>query len=332
MSTVAATRRALSPEMVEAARAFGAESGISGALSADDYIFWYIHDNMAAGQQLGAATEYLQSGKGTAYFLGALLAEPRLVEVLAQRANPASPVSLLDFASGYGRVTRHIPKEVPNTEVFACDIHAEAVAFIQSMGFQAFQSAHLPEKLDLGRKFDVVFVLSFFTHMPRRTWKPWLDALARQLNPNGLLIFTAHGEVSQILMGVQDLEPDGFFFHSVSEQKDLDTSEYGNTVTTFEYVYSQIRDSGLKLLQFKQAGAGHHDLYVLHNHPSGSRYLDALEAGTGNLSEIAAKAEAAREQAEAAVARLQRQLDDVYRSTSWRITGPMRTLGGLLKR
>jgi SAM-dependent methyltransferase len=332
MSTIEPAPRELPPEIIEAARAFGAQNGVSGSLSADDYIFWYIYDHVAADKKVAAATDYIESGKGTARFLGDLLTEARLAEVLAQRPNPANPASLLDFASGYGRVTRHMPNEVSKTEVVACDIHEAAVAFIKSMGFQAIQSAHSPEDLDLGRKFDIIFALSFFTHMPRRTWKPWLDALARQLNPNGLLIFTAHGEVSQILMGVAKLEPEGFFFHSVSEQKDLDTSEYGNTVTTFEYVYSQIRESGLKLLQFKQAAIGHHDLYVLHNDPGGVRYLDSLELVTANLRETAAKTEAARQQADAVIIRLQRQLEDVYLSTSWRVTAPLRALGRILKR
>jgi SAM-dependent methyltransferase len=206
MSMVDPAPRELPPEIIEAARSYGVQNGVSGSLSADDYLFRYIYDdNMPADKKLSAATDYLESGKGHAQFLGALLTEARLAEVLAKRPNPANPASLLDFASGYGRVTRHMPNEVPKTEVFACDIHAAAVTFIKSMGFQAIQSAHSPERLDLGRKFDIIFVLSFFTHMPRRTWKPWLDALARQLNPNGLLIFTAHGEVSQILMGVPKL-------------------------------------------------------------------------------------------------------------------------------
>jgi SAM-dependent methyltransferase len=307
--------RHLSPELTEAGQVFGAENGVPGALSADDYIFWYIYDNLPEDKRLGAAAEYLDSGKHVGRFLAALLAEYGVAKVLAARPDPASPISLLDFASGYGRVTRHLPNEVPHAEIVACDIHPGAVAFIQSMGLQAIQSSHVPEGLDLGRTFDVIFVLSFFTHMPRRTWKPWLDALARQLRPNGLLVFTAHGEVSQVEMGVPTLEPDGFFFHSVSEQKDLDASEYGNTVTTFEYVYSQLRESGLKLLQFKQAGAGHHDLYVLHRKPEGVRYLDALET--------AAAAEAAQSRA---------LIDALHRSTSWRITAPLRALGHWLKR
>jgi SAM-dependent methyltransferase len=336
MSTTAPDRRVLSPDLIEAARAFGVENGISGALSADDYIFWYIYDNMPEDERLGAAIEYLQSGKGVSHFIGTLLTEPRVAEVLAQRPDPDKPISFLDFASGYGRVTRHIPNEVPNTEVFACDIHAEAVAFIRSMGFQAIQSAHSPDKFDLGRSFDVIFVLSFFTHMPRRTWKPWLDALGRHLKPNGLLIFTAHGEVSQVKMGVAELERDGFFFHSVSEQRDLDTSEYGNTVTSFEYVYSQIRESGLKLLQFKQAGAGHHDLYILHNNAIGVRYLDALELVIKS-DELAQRADLEDAEnrikvTEQALTHSQQMVDALHSSTSWRVTQPLRWVSDLVRR
>ena len=175
------------------------------------------------------------------------------------------------------------------------------------------QSASVPERLDTGRLFNVIFAFSFFTHMPRSTWGRWLRALVKQLEPDGLLIFTAHGEISQPLMGVKTLEPDGFFFHSDSEQKDLDGAEYGNTVTTFEFVAREIMRSGLKLLQFRQAGAGHHDVYIVHKVPDAVVYGDADSASLPSENQA-----------------LRREIEALKTSHSWRLTETFRRISKAL--
>jgi 2-polyprenyl-3-methyl-5-hydroxy-6-metoxy-1,4-benzoquinol methylase len=50
----------------------------------------------------------------------------------------------------------------------AYDIHQQAIQFIQEkLKTEAVLSASRPEDLDLNRAFDVVFALSFFSHMPK---------------------------------------------------------------------------------------------------------------------------------------------------------------------
>lgn len=321
--------------------------GVSAEVHPDDHIFRFIHDDPNRVNKEEAVMEYFQSGRSGAAFVKDLLDAHPLSDVLASRPHPDRAISLLEFASGYGRVTRHFPKVTPDVEVTACDIHPAAVDFLHGIGFDARLSAHAPEDFDLGRRFDVIYAFSFFTHMPRATWTRWLEALGRHLLPGGVLLMTAHGVVSQRLMRIGDLDLDGFFFHAESEQKDLDVAEYGNTITSFDFVYHQLATAKLRLLQFRESGAGQHDLYILTPDPTaplpwgvqeGAVEVDAVRTELEIVAETErrrarAAAEDGRRRAEEAAAALEslrRELAELRASRSWKITAPLRAAGRAL--
>ncbi len=317
--------------------------GVSAEVHPDDHIFRFIHDDPNRVNKEEAVMEYFQSGRAGADFIKDLLEAHPLSAVLATRRHPDRPVSLLEFASGYGRVTRHFRAAIPAAEVTACDIHPAAVDFLHGIGFDACLSAHAPEDFDLGRRFDVIYAFSFFTHMPRATWTRWLEALGRHLLPGGVLLMTAHGVVSQKLMQIADLDLDldGFFFHAESEQKDLDIAEYGNTITSFDFVYHQLATAKLRLLQFRESGAGQHDLYILTPDPTAPLpwgvQEGAVEVDTVRTElEIVAESERRRaraiaedgrrraEEAAATLDALRRELGELRGSRSWKVTAPLR--------
>ncbi|MBV9758726.1 MAG: class I SAM-dependent methyltransferase, partial [Alphaproteobacteria bacterium] len=249
--------RELPPELLEACGAAGRRFGVGGTIHPDDYIFWFIF-NGAPDKRL-AVTEYFEKGAETGAWLKELIGSVR---------SPDEPFALLDFASGYGRVTRHLPKLLPNAKVFGSDVHPQAVEFLRDMGLEAILSASQPEEFAPQQQFDIVFALSFFTHMPKRTWTRWLRALIDCLRPGGHLIFTTHGEPGLEVMrkGLgRELafDPDGFWFEPTSEQADLSTAEYGATATSFGYVYAQLLTANARLRRFQQAGAGYQDLYIV---------------------------------------------------------------------
>ena len=324
---------------------------VSPEVHPDDFIFWFIHDDPNRTNKEEAVMEYFQSGWAGSKFVRDLLAEHPISTFLANRADADRQPSFLEFASGYGRVTRHFPQVMPGFDVTACDIHPEAVRFLRGLGLQACASAHVPEDFDLGRSFDVIYAFSFFTHMPRATWTRWLAVLGRHLTLDGLLVVTTHGRVSQNLMDVEGLEADGFFFHALSEQKDLSAAEYGNTVTTFDFVYHQLAEAKLRLLQFREAGAGQQDLFILGRDVSAAEPWGAV-AGAAEVERIrgememildsdrrraaadrlranaAAEAErlAARDAATAETDRLRREVARLRASRSWKVTAPLRAV------
>lgn len=300
-------QRQISAELQRQAEQCGTLHAVPAALHPEDFILWFIHDQAHMTDKAQAVREYFQSGKEGALFLQALLEEHRPRQVLQQLQRPGQPLSLLEFASGYGRVTRHLPAALPGFEVTASDIHPQAVEFLRGFGLRAVQSHATPEAFDPGRVFDVIYAFSFFTHMPRGSWGRWLKALGRHVSPGGLLVFSTHGQVSQGLMGVGALEPDGFFFHPVSEQKDLEVAEYGNTITTFGYVHHQLRGTDLRLVQFREAGGGHHDIYVLQRDP------------------------AAVGMAQDENALLRQRIEAIEASRSWKLTAPLRGLVQMMR-
>ena len=75
--------------------------------------------------------------------------------------------SVLDFASGYGCVARHFHRYLEKSvRVVCCDIHDEAVAFIRgNLQIEAVRSSNKPQNLEVHERFDVIFTLSFFSHL-----------------------------------------------------------------------------------------------------------------------------------------------------------------------
>jgi SAM-dependent methyltransferase len=207
-----------------------------------------------------AVRYYFSDGAESAQKLSTVIREHLKIK------SPSGRYSLLEFASGYGMVTRHLRNALGGADRVSCDIHQQAIDFIRDqLGEAATLSQHVPEDLALGRTFDVVFALSFFSHVPEATFGRWLQALFAAVSPGGILVFTTHGLASLPNFGNPEIPESGFWFVPNSEQGDLDRDEYGSSLTTPDYVIAELfRSVGAPLAAFKSAyWWGHQDLYVL---------------------------------------------------------------------
>lgn len=225
----------------------------------DDFIFRFLYENPTFSTKDAAIQYYFNDGQKSAKQLHRLLTE-------ICKYKGEEEVKILEFASGYGCVTRHIENVIPFARITSCDIHAEAQSFIENiLNVNAVLSSPQPEKLTFSEKYDVVFALSFFSHMPKATFGRWLKQLISLVKPGGHVIFTTHGLASRKVLQNVQFDTDGFWFKPSSEQKDLDTAEYGLTCTRPEYVFSQIfEESHNRLLYYQEAyWWGHQDVYVL---------------------------------------------------------------------
>ncbi len=163
-----------------------------------------------------------------------------LMLVLESVGRPLTRVgSMLEFASGFGRFTRHLARVLPG-KVTAADVQPGSVEFVKEhFGVEGFHSATDPAELRVPGRYEVVFVLSMFTHLPPHRWQAWLKALCAAVAPGGLLVFTVHNEAHGRELGVA-YGSDGTHFIASSESSALDAGAYGTTFTTRAFVEREV--------------------------------------------------------------------------------------------
>jgi SAM-dependent methyltransferase len=172
----------------------------------------------------------------------------------------------LEFASGHGRFTRHLVKALGPERVTVSDVVPDAVDFARAtFGVEGLLSSVTPEALAWEQPYDVVFVLSLFSHLPERTWARWLASLYRAVKPGGLLVFSTHGAEAAQRQSVA-LDAQGFFFAPSSESQAIEVAEYGTTFTSDAFVRRTLAQTlhGAALLQHAPVHFwNHQDAYVV---------------------------------------------------------------------
>ncbi len=150
--------------------------------------------------------------------------------------------SVLEFAAGFGRFTRHLVKALPG-RVTCSDVLPGSMDFLrEQFGVETLESSHDPERIVVGKQYELVFVLSMFTHLPPQMWLPWLRSLQRLVKPDGLLVFSVHNE-DIVREGGMAFPEDGVHFIPSSESASLDGKLYGTTFTTRKFVEDCVRDA-----------------------------------------------------------------------------------------
>jgi SAM-dependent methyltransferase len=200
-------------------------TGVNAVISTDDDIYRFFAGHPTS---LNPVRDYLADGWRT-------LSE--LMWLLEVHDRPLAKVtSFLEFASGFGRFTRHLVKRLPAGALSVSDVVPQAMDFLPAQfPVQAFVSTRAPEDLEVPKKYEVVFVLSLFSHLPASTWSRWLAKLWQATRPGGLLIFSTHGESCATKANVR-LDEKGFAFSSGSESTALEQAEYGVAYTSEEFV------------------------------------------------------------------------------------------------
>lgn len=173
--------------------------------------------------------------------------------------------NLLDFASGYGRVTRFLVREVPPEQVWVSDVYAGGVEFqSRRFGVHGIVSAVRPEDFECGERFGAILVTSLFTHLPEERFVDWLRVLCGLLAPGGVLVFSAHGP--EVLPAGMAMPASGFLFQELSESGSLAKSDYGSTWVTEDFVRGALaRAAGegrASLHRLPRGLCNYQDLYV----------------------------------------------------------------------
>ena len=109
--------------------------GVTAAVHDKDFVYWYCATHERHTPATGI-NHYFQDGG---------LSARKLAELISSLGyGPGESVKLLEFASGYGCVTRHL-KKYPSLDVVSSDIHFAAMEFIaKELGGKTLLSGTAP--------------------------------------------------------------------------------------------------------------------------------------------------------------------------------------------
>jgi ubiquinone/menaquinone biosynthesis C-methylase UbiE len=97
--------------------------------------------------------------------------------------------TMLDFGCGCGRVIRNW-RSLQGVNIYGSDYNHELIAWCdENLSFAHFDSNDLAPPLSYeSNKFDLIYALSVFTHLPEELQLTWLQELTRVLQPGGYLL------------------------------------------------------------------------------------------------------------------------------------------------
>lgn len=197
-------------------------------------------------------------------------------KILAWRFGAPERVGkILDFASGYGRITRFLVHDIPPERVWIADIYERGVDFQRRrFGVHGLVSTTDPADFRCDERFDAILVSSLFSHLPAETFLAWLQRLRRLLAPGGVLVFSVHDEalLPPGHPGEAELAARGLHFEPESESASLSKAQYGTTWVTEAYVREILGrvagdDSAWSIARYERGFASLQDLYVAVDQP-----------------------------------------------------------------
>ena len=187
----------------------------------------------------------------------------------------AQPGSILDMPCGHGRVCRMLRAAFPAAQMTVCDLDPDGVDFCAAeFGAEPVYSDVEVQRVQIDRRFDLIWCGSLFTHLEWARWPGFIDFFSDHLAPDGMLVFTTHGRRPIQWMrenvfgyGLSPAEQDsligqyaasGFGFVSPANQA------FGISLSSAEKVCSLLlRHPTLKIVGLHEAGwADHQDVFT----------------------------------------------------------------------
>lgn len=215
----------------------------------------------------------MYTGDGAHYYKVGLSAI-RCLEEAITAAQLGSVSRILDLPCGHGRVLRFLVRRFPQAEITASDLDRKGVDFCAAVfGTEAIYSAPNLDRFSLRGRFDLIWCGSLVTHLNDKGIRALLAFFARHLAPEGLLVFTGHGE--RVIQRMRDQEfdygiapknaariaeayrRDGFGFADYPG-----ASAYGVSLTSPEWIRRAAAEIGVEEVYFCARGwDDHQDVY-----------------------------------------------------------------------
>jgi SAM-dependent methyltransferase len=238
----------------------GFENKINYSISKNDLMFRYACYHI--GNIPEAYYGYLQTGLNPRNIINKI--------VNSVYGSPDKIDSILDFAAGYGRVTRFLCADFSPKQIWASEIKSKALDFIsEQFKCNTIQSSFIPEEFKTENRFDVIYVGSLFSHLPEDLFNRWLRVLYELLSEKGILIISTH-DISLINKG----NDNSFVFIEDSEDQMFaeiddhieDVGKYGAAYVgknKIGEIFDSVGISKDQFYRFKRVLSNVQDVYVI---------------------------------------------------------------------
>ena len=188
---------------------------------------------------------------------------------------------VLEIGCGYGRIIRVLKEHVPPSKIYVSDVIEEGAHF-SATEFGVNKMPILEDVKEGYREFfDLIFMLSVYTHTPVDFMHRHVKLVSDALRPNGLCVFATQGPISaknaeqysqdwldkELIL--KELQEKGYSFQQYPHYYD----RYGMTWHTEDYIRETIRKANvpLRFLSYRPAEHdGHQDIFVYQKHADGS--------------------------------------------------------------
>lgn len=185
-----------------------------------------------------------------------------MAKSLADKANEHSQniKTVLDFGSGYGRVSRFFPTSFNGAKVWVSEVKQQSLDFQRDhFSFNTIDHTEDPSSFTDVNSFDLIFAGSVFTHLPENRFKEWLKILISSLSDHGILIFSWHN-----LLDLQTQSHGRFTFIEHSEDQVMseigdrikDANQYGSAYISSDYLEELITQLNGKTQEVIRLGFG----------------------------------------------------------------------------
>ncbi len=105
---------------------------------------------------------------------------------------------LLDFGCGSGRLLIGWYLIAPQIEQHGCDLNHQLINWAQSHlpnSIKCIKNDLIPRLPYSNDQFDLIYLISVFTHLSFDTQKKWIEEFKRILKVDGYILLTLHGEI-----------------------------------------------------------------------------------------------------------------------------------------
>jgi len=130
------------------------------------------------------------------YHLG--LSHSRLLKELIQKHVTGEKIKVCEWGCGPARVIRHLGEieGFEQVELVGTDYNRDSINWCrENIKNIQFEENRLEPPLQLASgSLDCIYAISIFTHLSEEMHFLWIEELFRLLKPEGILIFTTHGD------------------------------------------------------------------------------------------------------------------------------------------